>query len=781
MTAAVTEENPKPKKSLILRLILWIVGLTAAGLSSAALLFVFLFSIVYAQLPDMSSVRDYSPKLPMKIWSADGELLAEFGEERRDFVPIANLPKTIKLAILAAEDADFYEHSGVDFSGIGRALISNILTGKKGQGGSTITMQVARNCFLSSEKSYMRKLYEVAIATKLEKELTKDQILEIYVNQIYLGQRAYGFGSASRTYFRKPLADLTIGEAATLAGLPVAPSAYNPVVNNRRATMRRNYVLSRMATLGFITEETNRDEQAKPIYVKGSTSDAVAQRHSSQTHAEYVTELARQLVYDIFKEDAYTRGLNVYLTIRTADQQAAFTATRQQLLAYDRSNGYRGPEVVLNLPANLDAQSAFIKKNLAGITMSPNLLPAVVLSTTPQIKVAFASGETVLLSAESSKFAGKYLKADATKVPNPLVPGAVVRVTHTSKGWELSQIPQVQAGFMAADFTTGAVRAFVGGFDYHLNMFNHVTQAWRQPGSTFKPFIYSASLEKGYTPNTILQDTPFTLDAKKNNGHAWTPKNFSGKFEGQMPLHKALEKSQNIPVIRVMDSIGPRYTQEFITRFGFPASRHSPTLATALGSGTVSIWQMVEAYGVFANGGFRVQPYLIEKITDSNGKVLMQESNRQAGDENIRAIPARNAFVMSTLLNDVARRGTAARAGASLGRPDIGAKTGTSNDANDAWFAGFAGKLVGVSWMGYDQLKSLGKKATGGSLAQPIWIAYMQQAVKKQPLYNRLPPADVEKRNGEWCYTEVDDGTKSSQAMPVSDKDDPLQSLLKLF
>ncbi len=745
------------------------------------LLFLFLFAIVYAQLPDMTSVKSYAPKLPLKIWSADGKLLAEYGEERRDYVPIRTMPKTVKLAILAAEDAEFYSHAGVDPSSIGRALLSNILAGRKGQGGSTITMQVARNCFLSSEKSYMRKLYEVAIATKLEHELTKDQILEIYVNQIYLGQRAYGFGSAARTYFGKPLKDLTIGEAATLAGLPVAPSAYNPVVNNRRATMRRNYVLGRMAALGFITEETSQAEQAKPVYVRDAVADAVAGRHSPRTHAEYATELARQLVYDLFKEDAYTRGLNVRLTIRSSDQQAAVNAARAHLIAYDRQHGYRGAEAQMTLPEAQADQTAAIRQALKKIASSPNLLPAVVTAVSPSIRAVFASGEAVTLDKASAAFGAAYLKASAPE-DRKIRPGAIIRVSHTNGAWTLAQVPQVQTGFMSAEFRTGAIRALVGGFDYDLNMFNHVTQAWRQPGSSFKPFIYSAALEKGYTPNTVLQDTPFTVDAKHAGGKAWTPKNYSGKFEGPMTLHKALEKSQNIPVIRVMSAIGPHYAQEFITRFGFPASRHSPTLSTALGSGTVTIWQMCEAYSVFANGGYRVQPYLIEKIEDEAGNVLMEQGNRPAGDESIRALPARNAFVMSTLLHDVASRGTAARAGAALGRSDIGAKTGTSNDSYDAWFAGFAGNLVAVGWMGFDQLKSLGPKATGGSLAQPIWIEYMQTALRGQPIYNRLPTSGVTVREGEWCYVESSDGTERGAAVPENkDGSDAIESLLKLF
>ncbi|MDD7442400.1 MAG: PBP1A family penicillin-binding protein [Sutterellaceae bacterium] len=772
------------KKGRLLKAACWIGGILSAGAACGFLLFTFLFAIIYSQLPDMTSLRSYVPKMPLRIWSADGQLLAEYGEERRDYVLIKELPKQVKLAILAAEDSDFYQHSGVEFSGIGRAVIANILTGRKSQGGSTITMQVARNCFLSSEKSYMRKLYEIAIATKMEHQLSKDQILEIYVNQIYLGQRAYGFGSASRTYFGKPLKDLTVGEAATLAGLPVAPSAYNPVVNNRRATMRRNYVLGRMATLGFITEQRSQEEQAKPVYVKDAVSDALAGRRSPKAHAEYATELARQMVYDIFKEDAYTRGLNVYLTINSGAQKAAYNSVRSRLISYDRSRGYRGAEAQMELPADPAAQPKAIRDALRKVTTSPNLLPAVVVSTSPSIRATFASGETVTLNRASNQFGANYLKAGAPG-DTRIRPGSIIRVSHGDGGWTLAQVPLVQTGFMAADFRTGAVRALVGGFDYDLNMFNHVTQAWRQPGSSFKPFVYSASLEKGYTPLTTLQDEPFTVSAKEAGGTAWTPKNYSGKFEGPMPLHRALEKSQNIPVIRVMQNIGPKYAREFITRFGFPASRHPATLSTALGAGTVTIWQMCEAYSIFANGGYRVQPFLIDKIVDDAGRVLMAEENRNAGDESIRAIPARNAFVMSTLLNDVARRGTAARAGSSLGRPDVGAKTGTSNDSNDAWFAGFAGNLVAVGWMGYDQMRSLGAKATGGSLVQPIWIEFMQTAVRGQPIFNRLPPSGVVQREGEWCYRES--APEPQQAAPkdsssgAGKNEDPIGSLLKFF
>lgn len=733
------------------------LGLAAAGLAAAGLLLVlFVFAIVYAQLPPIDAITDYRPKIPLRVWTADGALIGEFGEERRDFVPAAEIPEIVKKAILAAEDDSFYQHHGVDYTGIARAAVANLVTGKRGQGGSTITMQVARNFFLSSERSYIRKVYEIAMAYKIESTLSKDKIFEIYANQIFLGARAYGFSSAAQVYFGKKLKDLTPAEAAVLAGLPVAPSAYNPFVNPRRAKMRQNYVLSRMLTLGYIDQKTHDAAVAQPLKARSNpVSDPM---FKGRLHAEFAAELARQLVFDVFRDETYTRGLNVYTTLQKADQETAYESVRAQILAYDRKYGYRGPEAFVDIadPASRDQR---IEDALVEAIDSPNLVPGVVLEASPAaVKVALGGGEVAELKGDAIRFAAASLSPKA-QPGKKIVPGAVVRVARNDKGaWEIAQIPQVEAAFIAADFTNGAIRAMVGGFDFNLNKFNHVTQAWRQPGSSFKPFIYSAAVDKGFSPATVVNDAPISIDPRLTGGQVWEPKNYDGKFEGPMRLRQALAKSKNLVSIRVLQAIGARYGQEYITRFGFDADKHPPFLTTALGAGSVTPWQMLGGYAVLANGGFRIQPHLIGKVTDNNGKVLMEAQPVRAGDESVRALDPRNAFIMSSLLGEVTRSGTGARAGAALKRGDLGGKTGTTNDAHDAWFAGYGGKLVAVGWMGYDQPRPLGERETGGGLVLPIWINYMSKALAGAPEFERPMPEGVVKVGDEVYYADQQPG-----------------------
>lgn len=733
----------------------WTAGLGAAGLACAASIGMIIFSVVYSQLPAIDALTDYKPKVPLRVYSADGTLIGEFGEERRAFVRLNEIPGFVKYAILAAEDNGFYEHSGIEFAGIARAAISNILTGRRGQGGSTITMQVARNFFLSTERTYTRKLYEIAMAYKIERHLTKDQILEVYLNQIYLGQRAYGFASAAQTYFGKNLNDLTIGEAATIAGLPVAPSAYNPIINPRRATMRKNYVLGRMHQLGYIDTQTYEAEIAAPLVAsKGKSSE---QKGSLSIHAEYAAEMARMLVYDIFRDETYTRGLNVYTTIRDKDQEAAWESVRSRLIAYDRKYRYRGPSGAIDI-SDPETREDNIRIALRKAPDSPNLEPAVLTAVSnKELKAVMQSGKElkeVTLDTASLKFAGQYLtKKTGDK---QLKPGSIIRISAVKDGWTLSQIPEVQAGFISAEFETGAVRALVGGFDFYLNMFNHVTQALRQPGSSFKPFIYSAALDKGFNAATIINDAPIFIDPRYTGGELWEPRNYDNRFDGPMTLAMGLKKSKNLVSIRVMQAIGARYAQEYVSKFGFLPSRTPAQLTTALGAGSTTPWEMVAAFSIFANGGYRVKPYLIDKVTDSDGKVLMRVKNPKAGDERIRAIDERNAFIMHTLLNAVAsdRGATAARAYRELKRSDIGGKTGTTNNAHDAWFAGYAGKLTAVGWMGYDQMRPLGSSETGGGLVLPIWLGYMKQVLKDEPIYRRRQPSSVVLINGTYYYAD---------------------------
>lgn len=746
-----------------LKLCAWFAGMGLAVAACAVSVALIVYSVVYSQLPPIDSLTDYHPKVPLRIYSADGTLLGEYGEERRDFVHLDEVPGFVKSAILAAEDSGFYEHSGIEITGLARAALSNFITGRRGQGGSTITMQVARNFFLSTERTYTRKLYEVAMAYKIERNLTKDQILEVYINQIFLGQRAYGFAAAAQTYFGKKLDELTIGEAATIAGLPVAPSAYNPFVNPRRATMRKNYVLGRMHSLGYIDTQTYEAEMAAPLV-------AVRQKKQEKAaigvHAEYAAEMARVLVYDYFRDSTYTRGLNVYLTIRDRNQMAAWTSVRERLIAYDRKYRYRGPSGLIDL-SDEQARDDNIRIALRKAPESPNLVAAVLTSVTPKelrgVILEDKELKEVVLDAASIKFAGNFMaaKPKAKDKDKQLRAGHIVRISRVKDGWTLAQIPEVQAGFISADFETGAVRALIGGFDFYLNMFNHVTQAYRQPGSSFKPFIYSAALDKGFNAATIINDAPIFIDPRYTGGELWEPRNYDNRFDGPMTLAMGLKKSKNLVSIRVMQAIGAQYAQQYVAKFGFPPERTPAQLTTALGAGSTTPWEMAGAFSVFANGGFRVKPYLIERITDSEGRVLMRANNPKAGDERVRAIDERNAFIMHSLLNAVASQpgATAARAYRELKRKDIGGKTGTTNNANDAWFAGYAGRLVAVGWMGYDQMRPLGSGETGGGLMLPIWLDYMKQVLKDEPVYERKQPSSVVLINGTYYYADSVDQT----------------------
>jgi penicillin-binding protein 1A len=760
----VSEDKPgidndaPPARPWYVRALLWATGLAGAAAVAVALLLTFAFAVVYANLPPIDALTDYRPKIPLRVWTADGLLMGEFGEERRDYVAVADMPELMKKAILAAEDDRFYEHRGVDYAGLARAALSNFVSGRRGQGGSTITMQVARNFFLSSERSYIRKIYEIALAIKIESSLSKDRIFEVYANQIFLGQRAYGFAAASQVYFGKKLNELTVAEMATLAGLPVAPSAFNPFVNPKRAKSRQQYVLTRMLDLGYIdrpTYETALEQELKPRQAHGLAAEPGRVR----LHAEFAAELARQLVFEVFRDETYTRGLNVVTTIRREDQEVAYIALRKAVMDYDRKYGYRGPEAFIDIAGDPPMRDQRIEDALVEAIDSPNLIPAVVLEASPQlVRLALQGGQTLEIKADGLKFVAPSLSPKAQ--PNRrIVPGAVVRVARNDKSvWEIVQLPQVEAAFVAASSRDGAIRALVGGFDFNLNKFNHVTQAWRQPGSSFKPFIYSASLEKGFTPSTLVNDAPLSIDPDLTGGQVWEPKNYDGKFEGPMRLRQGLARSKNLVSIRILQAIGPRYAQDWVTRFGFESDKHPAYLTMALGAGSVTPWVLLNGYAVFANGGYGLQLHLIGKVTDANGKTLMQAQPVAAGADAVRVLNERNAFVMDNLLKEVARSGTAARASAALKRTDIGGKTGTTNDSHDAWFAGYGGDLVAVAWMGFDQPRPLGERETGGGLALPIWISYMSRALGGVPEVARSAPNGVVQLGGEYYYVEHQPG-----------------------
>jgi penicillin-binding protein 1A len=725
-----------------------LLGLILISLAIAGIILV----LVYPQLPSLEILTDYQPKIPLRIFSADGHLIGEFGEERRALVRIAEVPPAMKQAILAAEDERFYQHPGIDAIGMVRAVFSNLVSGGKRQGASTITQQVARNFFLSSEKTYTRKVYELLLAFKIEHNLSKDEILQLYINQIYLGQRAYGFASAAQIYFGKSLKDVSVAEAAMLAGLPKAPSAYNPVANPKRAKQRQFYVLRRMRELAFINDVQLDAAQKEILTVKRDANDFGVK-------ADYVAEMARQIAYERFQEDAYSRGMRVITTVTKADQDAAYAALRSGVIDYDHRHGYRGAEGYSELPADTNQDEDF-EDALQDSDDSDDLLAAVVVqATTKQVRAYLRGGNTITMSGDGLKFAARMLddKAPANK---RIRRGAIIRVVKDSKAnWQITQLPDVEGAFVAANPTDGAIRALVGGFDFNRSKFNHVTQAWRQPGSSFKPFIYSAAMEKGFTPASVLPDEPIVVSAEETGSQAWEPKNYDGKYEGPMTLRTALAKSKNMVSIRLLKSIGTQYAQDYITKFGFDADKHPPYLTMALGAGSVTPWQQLTAYSIFANGGYRITPYIVRQILDDKGTVLAQFEPPVAGDESLRAIDTRNAYLLDSMMHDVTIRGTAARAAAALKRYDLAGKTGTTNDYVDAWFCGYQPTLVGIAWIGFDQPKRLGNGETGGAAALPIWISYMEKALRG------VPESYMEAPEGLIAVTATEPGGKASREL----------------
>lgn len=746
-------------------------------------------ALIYPTLPDVSELTDYRPKLPLRIYAENNSLIGEFGEERRKFVPISEIPVIMKQAILSIEDSNFYSHGGIDLKGVLRAGLANLSSSSR-QGASTITMQVARNVYLSNEQTYSRKIYEMMLTFKLEKSLSKDQILEVYMNQIYLGEKAYGFAAAAETYFGKSIGQITIAEAAMLAGLPKAPSKYNPIVNRERATVRQQYIIERMLELGYIT----------PAQAEEAKSEELTLKHRNQflnVQADYVAEMARQLIYAQYGELTYTRGINVYTTLNDELQNTAYQSLRQGIIDYERRQIYRGPEKFIELGNTQKEIEDTLDDAFNEFSNNDDILVAVVLDVNPQkIQAVLNSGEHIEITAEGLKPVQSGL-AKSAPAKQKITRGAVIRVRKNIKGnWEATQLPEVEGAFVAVDPKTGGIKALVGGFDFDKNKFNHVTQAWRQPGSSFKPFIYSASLEKGLTPATLINDSELFFSAAQTGGQAWEPKNYDGSFDGPMTMRTALAKSKNMVSIRILQEIQPQFAQDWITRFGFDASRHPPYLTMALGAGSVTPLQMASAYSVFANGGHFLKPYLITKITDQKGNVLIETKKPQLDDTNL-VIEPRNAFVTTSLLQEVTVRGTAAKAAAQLKRTDIYGKTGTTNDAIDAWFAGYHPSLVAVVWMGYDTPRNMGSRETGGGLSLPIWIRFMDVALKNTPIEEPLPPTGIIQVGNEWYFEEFGPGKgmanlKSANAnseaesdragsSPLNPSSDEKKSILDLF
>ena len=726
-------------------------------LAGAAAAFVLLsaggvaLAVMSTRLPDVSALSDYRPKLPLRVYTAEGQLIGEFGEERRQLVPIDQVPKVLKDAVLAVEDTRFYAHGGVDAKGIARAMLSNLLHGTR-QGASTITQQVARNVYLSSEQTYSRKLYEALLALQLERKLSKDQIFEIYLNQIYLGNRAYGFAAASEAYFGKPLKDVTAAEAAMLAGLPKAPRSANPVSNPRRARTRQLHVLARMQDTGVLSAEQVVQATAEPLQLRDAADP-------SRLHAEHVAETVRRTMFAQYGESTYTRGLKVYTTLIAADQTAAYRALRTGILDYERRQPYRGPEKFVDLPDDARTLDEAVEHALDDRPDNGDVLAAVVLSASPKNVIAVrANGDLLTVTGGGLQLARAAL-SDKAPPTTRVRRGAVVRVAKTTKGdWEIVQLPEVEGAFVALDPRNGAVRALVGGFDFGKNKFDHVTQAWRQPGSSFKPFVYSAALEKGFTPATVVDDALLFFDAATTGGQPWEPKNYDGTFEGPMSLRSALMASKNMVSVRVLQSIGAPYAQDWITRFGFDRDKHPANLPMALGAGSVTPMQMASAYAVFANGGYRVAPQLVTRVTDHRDQIL-SENVLPPLDESMRAIPARNAFVMNTLLNSVMKGGTGTKAWQALRRDDLYGKTGTTNDSLDTWFAGFQPTMVGVAWVGYDTPRQLGVRGeSGGSLSLPIWTAFMKTAMQGVSVDTPTAPEGLVQVDGTWYFDDYAPG-----------------------
>jgi penicillin-binding protein 1A len=694
-------------------------------------------------LPDLDRALRYQPKQPLSVFTADGVEIAAFGAERRQFVPIAQVPKLLQDAVVAVEDVRFREHGGIDPKGMARAAIA-MLTGGRRQGASTITQQVARTFFLEQRFTAERKTREILIALELEKKLSKDQILELYVNEIFLGQRAYGFAAASQVYFGKPLAQLTIAETAMLAGLPQNPHYANPIANFERATQRQRIVLERMRLTGVISDAQHAAARAEKLAIRAPGQGVL--------HAGHVAEMARAVVVERFGQNAYTSGIKVTTSLRAADQRAAWTALRRGVLAHDRKGPWRGVEYTESLPSGdgpeLEAAAARALRDHRDDEM---LRVAIVLAASPrELRVQLASGERIALSGESLRWARGGL-APRARAPLALKRGSVVRVIRedNGKGWAITQWPQAEAALVALDPASGRVRALVGAFDFNRQPFNHVTQAWRQPGSAIKPLLYSAALEHGVMPSTVVDDAPYTA------ANGWSPANSDGQFLGPLALRDALAKSRNLVSVRVLQATGVGAARDWLARYGLDPARQPDNLTLALGTGSVTPLQMAQAYGVLANGGWLLPPVLIERITDAQGKVLFEAPPAPALTEETRAIPARNAYLDSSMLAEVTRTGTAARAQAVLKRNDLYGKTGTTDNAVDAWFAGFQPSLVAVAWMGYGEPKSLGERESGGGLALPIWIDFMVQALKDVPVVALAPPAGLVRDGDDWLYDEL--------------------------
>ncbi|MHB8727210.1 MAG: penicillin-binding protein 1A [Casimicrobiaceae bacterium] len=718
-----------------MRFVARLAGIVGGIVVVAMLLGAFAAMLLYNSLPSLDPLVHYRPHLPLRVFTADGVLIGEFGEERRAPVKFADIPTRLRDAIIAAEDDRFYQHHGIDYAGIVRAAIADLRSNTSLQGASTITMQVARNFYLTREKTLARKIREALLALKIDHELTKDQILELYVNQIYLGERAYGFAAAADIYFGKPLDQLTLAEVGILAGLPKAPSRDNPIANPARAKERQRYVLRRMHELKYITDSELGAATAEPLQLRPRRADFAVR-------AAYVAEMVRQVVFDTYQEGAYSLGLSVYTTIRSADQDIAERALRDGVLEYDRRHGYRGPEDHVELPADAAVAAGIIARALRARDEVNGLVPAIVLEAGQKALEASLQGAQVIEVRDGLEWISRPARNRAGP-RHRLRRGDVIRVERGDKGqWQLTQLPEVEAALVAIDPHDGAILALVGGFDQSQNNFNHVTQALRQPGSSFKPFIYSAALEKGFTPATIIDDVPTTFQSMATGLRPWTPGNYERDYLGPISMRTALAKSRNVASARILQSIGVSYARDYVERFGFSPAEVPPYLSMVLGVGSVPPLKMATAYAVFANGGHRVTPFLFTRVLDRDGKALLETPSPGQATHGPLIIDPRNAFLMTSMMQDVIRRGTAARA-MQLGRTDLAGKTGTTENFTDAWFDGFNSSVVAVTWMGFDKPRSLGRNEVGARAALPIWMKFMGGVLKNSPPQTLAMPEGI--------------------------------------
>ncbi len=720
-------------------------------------------------LPDAEELRKVKLQIPMRVFSSEGLLIAEFGEKRRIPAEYESIPPQLIDAFLAAEDDRFFEHPGVDYQGIIRAAYSLAVTGEKTQGGSTITMQVARNFFLSREKTYLRKLNEIILALEIEQTLSKEEILALYLNKIYLGSRAYGVGAAAEVYYGKTLNQMTLAEMAMIAGLPKAPSASNPIANPERALQRRNYVLSRMLEVGFIDKQEYQLAVAEPVTARYHSRDI-------EVYAPYIAEMVRTDLIDEYGDALYTDGIRVHTTINSVHQRAATKALQDALLAYDRRHGYRGAVDTIEFASIPDAEKA--EQLLDTFQSVGPLRPSLVLSVNDEAGEASVYirriGEISLpfsaVAWAQPKLSTNSLGKKPQKVSDVLTPGDVVHLRQDEEqNWQLAQLPEVEGAMVALSPFDGAVTALQGGFDFFHSKFNRALQSKRQPGSGFKPFIYSAALEKGYSTASIINDAPVVFD-DVGLENVWRPENYSGQFYGPTRLREALTHSRNLVSIRLMRDIGINYVIDYAKRFGFNPEQLPNNLSLALGSGSAAPIDMATAYATFANGGYRVEPYIIKRVEDADGNILMaaepytvcetciaplnDQDTVNADTEQAmasewmgfkpaeRIIPAQNAYLMSSMLRDVVRFGTGRQA-LSLGRNDLAGKTGTTNDQVDAWFNGYNPELVAISWVGFDNPRNLGRFETGGRAALPMWIDFMREALRSVPEEEFIPPVDM--------------------------------------